>query len=40
MSTYCVKCREKIRKMQIQRFLKQNIRLILQSKCTVCGIKK
>ena len=38
--TYCVKCRKKIKNLDSKIFKTKNNRLIMQSKCTVCGIKK
>ena len=38
MKTYCVKCRKVCVDPKMVRI--KNDRLIMQSKCTVCGIKK
>ena len=38
MKTYCVKCRKVCIDSKMVRI--KNDRLIMQSKCTVCGIKK
>ena len=40
METYCVKCREKIENFNPKIFKTKNNRLIMQSKCPKCGIKK
>ena len=40
MLTYCVKCREKTENLNSKIFKTKNGRLIMQSKCTECGIKK
>ena len=40
MLTYCVKCRENIDYLDSKIFKTKNNRLIMQSKCPVCGIKK
>ena len=39
MKTYCVKCRQKNEKLNSKIFKTKNRRLIIQSKCTKCGIK-
>ena len=39
MLTYCVKCRKNTEKI-LKIFKTKNGRLIMQSKCTKCGIKK
>ena len=36
----CVKCRKDTENIDPKMFRTKNNRLILQSKCTVCGIKK
>ena len=38
MKTYCIKCRKVCIDSKMVRI--KNDRLIMQSKCTVCGIKK
>ena len=40
METYCVKCRKKTENLDSKIFKTKNGRLIMQSKCTDCGIKK
>ena len=40
MKTYCVKCRKNIDNLNSKIFKTKNNRLIMQSKCSVCGIKK
>ena len=40
MLTYCVKCRKDAENLNSKIFKTKNNRLILQSKCTDCGIKK
>ena len=40
MLTYCVKCRKKTENLDSKIFKTKNNRLIMQSKCPVCGIKK
>ena len=40
MLTYCVKCRKKTENLNSKIFKTKNGRLIMQSKCTECGIKK
>ena len=40
MLTYYVKCRRKIENLDSKIFKTQNSRVIMQSKCGVCGIKK
>ena len=37
---YCVKCRKDTEKIDPQKVKTKNNRLIMQSKCPVCGIKK
>ena len=39
MKTYCVKCRRDTENI-VPKMVKKNNRLIMQSKCSVCGIKK
>ena len=38
--TYCVKCRKKTENLNSKISKTKNGRLIMQSKCTVCGFKK
>ena len=40
METYCVKCRKKTENLNPKIFKTKNGRIILQLKCTECGIKK
>ena len=40
MLTYCVKCRKSTENLNSKPFKTKNNRLIMQSKCPVCGIKK
>ena len=40
MKTYCVKCRKNTENLNSKIFKTKNCRLIVQSKCPVCGIKK
>ena len=40
MKTYCVKYRKDTENLNSKIFFKKNNRLIMQSKCSVCGIKK
>ena len=40
MKTYCVKCRKDTENLSSKIFKTNNNRLIMQSKCSVCGIKK
>ena len=40
MKTYCVKCRKDTENLNSKIFKTKNNRLIVQSKCPVCGIKK
>ena len=40
MKTYCVKCRKNIENLNSKIFKTKNGRLLMQSKCTDCGIKK
>ena len=40
MKTYCVKCRKDTENLNSKTFKTKNNRLLLQSKCTDCGIKK
>ena len=40
MLTYCVRCRKKTENLNSKIFKTKNNRLIMQSKCPKCGIKK
>ena len=40
MKTYCVKCRKNTENLDSKIFNTKNNRLIMQSKCPVCRIKK
>ena len=40
MKTYCVKCRKNTENLNWKIFKTKNGRLIIQSKCDHCGIKK
>ena len=40
MKTYCVMCRKKTKNLKSKIFKTKNGRLIMQSKCADCGIKK
>ena len=40
MNTYCVKCRKDTENIDPKIVRTKNIRLVMQSKCSVCGIKK
>ena len=40
MKTYCVKCRKDTENLNSKMFRTKNNRLVMQSKCPVCGIKK
>ena len=40
MMTYCVKCRRDTENIDPKMVRTKNNRLIMQSKCPVCGIKK
>ena len=40
MKTYCVKCRKNTENLNSKIFKTKNGRLLMQSKCPVCGIKK
>ena len=40
METYCVKCRKNIKNLNSNIFKTKNGRLIMQSKCVDCVIKK
>ena len=40
MKTYCLKCKKDTEDLDSKIFKTKNNRLIMQSKCTDCGIKK
>ena len=40
MTTYCIKCRKDTENIEPKMVRTKNNRLIMQSKCPVCGIKK
>ena len=40
METYCVKCRKKTENLNSKIFKTENNRLIMQSNCPKCGMKK
>ena len=40
MKTYCVTCRKNTENLNSKIFFTKNNRLIMQSKCAECGIKK
>ena len=40
MENYCVKCRKNTKNLNSKIFKTKNGRLIMQSKCPKCGIKK
>ena len=40
MKTYCVKCKKDTENVNSKIFRTKNNRLFMQSKCSVCGIKK
>ena len=40
MNTYCVKCKKDTENIDPKMFRTKNNRLIMQSECSVCGIKK
>ena len=40
MNTYCVKCKKDTENIDQKMFRTKNNRLIMQTKCSVCGIKK
>ena len=40
MKAYCVKCRKNTENLNSKIFKTKNGRLLMQSKCPVCGIKK
>ena len=40
MNTYCVKCKKDTQNIDQKMFRTKNNRLIMQTKCPVCGIKR
>ena len=40
MKTYCMKCRKDTENIDPKMVKTKNNRIIMQSKCTICGIKK
>ena len=40
MKNYCVKCKKNTENLNSKMFFKKNVKLIMQSKCANCGIKK
>ena len=40
MNTYCVKCRKDTENIDLKIVRTKNNRLVMQSRCSVCGIKK
>ena len=40
MKTYCMKCRKDTENIDPKMVRTKNNRLVMQSKCSVCGIKK
>ena len=40
MKTYCVKCRKNTENINLKMFRTKNGRLLMQSKCTNCRMKK
>ena len=40
METYCLECRKNTKNLNLKIFKTKNDRLIMQSKCTDCRIKK
>ena len=40
MKTYCMKCRKDTENINTKMIRTKNNRLVIQSKCPVCGIKK
>ena len=40
MNTYCVKCKNDTKNIDPKIVRTKNNRLVMQSKCSVCGIKK
>ena len=40
MNTYCIKCKKDTENIDPKILRTKNSRLVMQSKCSVCGIKK
>ena len=40
MKTYCLKCKKDTDNIDPKMFITKNNRLLMQSKCSVCGTKK
>ena len=40
MNTYCLKCKTNTDNIDLKMFKTKNNRLLMQSKCSVCGTKK
>ena len=40
MKIYCLKCKKDTENIDLKMFITKNNRLIIQSKCPACGIKK
>ena len=40
MNTYCVKCKKDIENIDQKMVQTENTRLVMQSNCSACGIKK
>ena len=40
MKAYCVKCRRDTKNLNSKMFRTKNNKLVMQSKCPMCGIKK
>ena len=40
MNTYCIKCRKDTENLDTKIVRIKNNRLVMQSKCSVCGLKK
>ena len=40
MKTYCIKCRKDTENIDLKIVRTENNRLVMLSKCSVCGIKK
>ena len=40
MKTYCLKCKTNTDNIDLKMFRTKNNRLLMQSKCSVCGTKK
>ena len=40
MNTYCIKCRKDTENIYLKIVRTKNNRLVMQQKCSICGIKK